>query len=71
MASSYFTLKINMNKKEKQFVEQEAPLKNTDKAFVQVNKDGSPLMPGPGNQKGQEQPERDEQVRRDNNEIKP
>ena len=39
-----------MDKKEKQFVEQEAPLKNTDKAFVQVNKDSSPLMPDPGKQ---------------------
>jgi hypothetical protein len=26
--------------------EQDAPLKNTDKAFVQVNRDGTPLMPG-------------------------
>jgi len=25
--------------------EQQAPLKNTDKAFVQVSKDGSPLVP--------------------------
>lgn len=62
---------MNMDKKEKQFVEQEAPLKNTDKAFVQVNKDGSPLIPGPENQKGQGQPERDRQVRKGNTEIKP
>ena len=34
-----------MNNRENQFPEQEAPLKNTDKAFVQVNKDGSPHMP--------------------------
>lgn len=60
-----------MDKKEKQFVEQDAPLKNTDKAFVQVSKDGSPLMPEPGNQRGQDQPERDEQVRRGQNETHP
>ncbi len=60
-----------MDKKEKQFTEQEAPLKNTDKAFVQVNKDGSPLMPDPGNQERQDQPEKQEQVRRGNKEIKP
>ena len=28
-----------------EFQEQEAPLKNTDDAFVQVGKDGSPVMP--------------------------
>lgn len=28
-----------------QLEEQQAPLKNTDKAFVQVSKDGSPSMP--------------------------
>jgi hypothetical protein len=31
-----------MNKTETNLREQEAPLKNTDKAFVKVNKDGSP-----------------------------
>jgi hypothetical protein len=30
----------------KKFPEQTAPDKNTDKAFVKVNRDGSPLMPG-------------------------
>ena len=32
--------------KERQFDEQEAPLKNTDHAFVQVSEDGSPKIPG-------------------------
>jgi hypothetical protein len=31
-----------MNKDHQRFEEQDAPLKNTDKAFVKVNKDGSP-----------------------------
>ena len=31
--------------KEIQFQEQEAPLKNTDGAFVQVSEDGSPSIP--------------------------
>ncbi|SHF96006.1 hypothetical protein [Flavisolibacter ginsengisoli] len=31
-----------MNKDQQRFEEQDAPLKNTDKAFVKVNKDGSP-----------------------------
>jgi hypothetical protein len=33
------------NKRENQFQEQDAPLKNTDNAFVKVSKDGSPHMP--------------------------
>lgn len=37
---------IFMDKKHIQLEEQEAPLKNTDKAFVKVNKDGSPSIPG-------------------------
>ena len=60
-----------MDTKEKQFVEQEAPLKNTDEAFVQVNKNGSPLIPDPENQRVQGQPEREEQVTRGTNEINP
>jgi hypothetical protein len=31
-----------MNKDHQRFEVQDAPLKNTDKAFVKVNKDGSP-----------------------------
>ena len=34
-----------MAKSEKQFVEQDAPLKNTDNAFIRVSKDGSPAIP--------------------------
>ena len=34
-----------MDKNEKQLQEQDAPLKNTDNAFVQVSKDGTPSMP--------------------------
>lgn len=37
---------IFMNKELQQFEEQHAPLKNTDKAFVKVNKDGSPNLDG-------------------------
>ena len=35
----------DMNKKEERFQPQEAPRKNTDKAFVRGNKDGSPSIP--------------------------
>jgi len=35
-----------MNKDLQHFEEQHAPLKNTDKAFVKVNKDGSPNLDG-------------------------
>lgn len=34
-----------MDKKEEQLIEQDAPLKNTDHAFVQVGKDGEPVIP--------------------------
>ena len=34
-----------MEKNEKALQEQQAPLKNTDKAFVQVGKDGEPVIP--------------------------
>jgi hypothetical protein len=37
-----------MNNNEKRFPEQEAPEKNTDDAFVQVGKDGHPVMPEAG-----------------------
>ena len=41
-----------MDKKENEFPQQEAPLKNTDDAFVEVSKDGSPAFPPPeGGQK--------------------
>lgn len=36
---------IVMEKKERQFDEQDHPLKNTDQAFVQVGKDGEPVIP--------------------------
>ena len=35
----------NNRQKENELREQEAPLKNTDKAFVKVNKNGQPEMP--------------------------
>lgn len=35
----------SMEDKQKRFEEQEAPLKNTDHAYVQVSEDGSPRMP--------------------------
>lgn len=34
-----------MAKEKKNLREQEAPLKNTDNAFVKVGKDGAPVMP--------------------------
>lgn len=34
-----------MNKKEEELVPQDAPSKNTDRAFVQVGKDGEPVIP--------------------------
>ena len=34
-----------MKKEETTFQEQEAPLKNTDGAFVQVGKNGEPVIP--------------------------
>ena len=34
-----------MEKRDKVLEEQDAPLKNTDRAFVQVRSDGSPGMP--------------------------
>jgi hypothetical protein len=34
----------------KKFPEQTAPDKNTDRAFVKVNKDGSPQIPGRENE---------------------
>lgn len=34
-----------MDKDQNKFKEQEAPEKNTDNAFVQVGKDGSPAIP--------------------------
>jgi hypothetical protein len=35
-----------MDKDQTKLEPQEAPLKNTDKAFVRVDKDGKPLIPG-------------------------
>lgn len=37
--------KIAMDTKNKQFEEQDHPLKNTDHAFVQVGKNGEPVIP--------------------------
>jgi hypothetical protein len=34
-----------MNTKEGKFEEQDHPLKNTDQAFVQVGKNGEPVIP--------------------------
>ena len=44
-----------MDENEKKFPEQNAPLKNTDDAFVQVNKDGSPVMPNSKKKTDEEQ----------------
>jgi hypothetical protein len=40
-----------MDTKEKKFEEQDHPLKNTDQAFVQVGKDGSPVIPNTADDK--------------------
>ena len=42
--TAYFKIK-HMNEKSRRFDEQEAPLKNTDHAFVQIGRDGSPKIP--------------------------
>lgn len=49
-----------MDKKEKHFVEQDAPLKNTDKAFVKVSHDGSPSMPKTSEEEKADKPLRDD-----------
>ena len=49
---------MDQNKKDQensQLTEQEAPLKNTDHAFVQVNKDGSPHVPETREEKTEEE----------------
>ncbi|HET7896558.1 MAG TPA: hypothetical protein VFL47_02785 [Flavisolibacter sp.] len=38
------------NKNPNRLQEQEAPLKNDDRAFVQVGKNGEPVFPEPANQ---------------------
>ena len=40
---------------ENKFPEQEAPEKNTDRAFVQVGEDGHPVIPQPINDKIKEE----------------
>lgn len=40
-----------METKDNRFPEQEAPEKNTDQAFVQVGKDGQPVMPATADEK--------------------
>lgn len=41
----HITKTMVMDKKTEELQPQEAPLKNTDNAFVQVSEDGSPAMP--------------------------
>lgn len=40
-----------MNTDETLFPQQEAPIKNTDNAFVQVGKDGHPVIPKTADEK--------------------
>jgi hypothetical protein len=40
-----------MDKEQEQLQEQDAPLKNTDHAYVKVSEDGSPEMPDKGEEK--------------------
>lgn len=44
-----------MERNENRFEEQEAPLKNTDNAFVKVGEDGKPEMPVEGKEAPQQQ----------------
>lgn len=48
-----------MNDKNQTLQEQDHPLKNTDDAFVQVGKNGEPLMPRLADKDHQEQNEND------------
>jgi hypothetical protein len=41
--------------REKEFVEQAAPEKNTDKAFVRVGEDGHPVIPEEGSRKNEQE----------------
>ena len=50
-----------MDKKERMFEEQDHPLKNTDHAFVQVGKNGEPVMPRVTAETDEKQPEKDKE----------
>jgi hypothetical protein len=49
-----------MDKSGKQFVAQEAPLKNTDNAFIRVSKDGSPAIPATSKDKQNSKPKKED-----------
>jgi hypothetical protein len=44
-----------MEKEKENLQEQEAPLKNTDNAYVKVGKDGAPEFPDKEKEKGKEE----------------
>lgn len=48
-----------MDDKKSQLNEQEAPLKNTDHAYVQVGRDGSPVIPNVDEEKKDDADEQD------------
>jgi hypothetical protein len=50
-------------KKERILEEQKAPLKNTDHAFVRVNKDGSPELPRTAENQGLKEKQEEERTR--------
>ena len=50
-----------MEDNNKQLQEQEAPLKNHDNAFVQVGKNGEPVIPQQANEK-EAQPREDDSI---------
>ena len=52
----FFSLQVMESKNEK-LREQEAPLKNHDKAFVQVGKDGEPVIPQTDEKKDEDRQE--------------
>ena len=48
-----------MEQKDKKFEEQDHPLKTTDHAFVQVGKNGEPVIPEQGQTKDQQPKDND------------
>ena len=63
MITTLKTKTMKNERNEQQFTEQEAPLKNTDKAFVQVGSNGEPQIPSgqTGNQKEQAETDRNKE----------
>ena len=52
-------------KDKNKFEQQEAPIKNTDNAFVKVGKDGAPVVPNVQKEKDDRQPDREQRPAHD------